>query len=148
MRLFAAPSDCAGISESSRKMKRIGPTSAELLGAADDLLSEASEASAGRWPRAVAILCRQAVEGSLHDFWRAKAPGLEGASERAQLLCVRSYVAPELAARVEHAWTALSRACHHHGYELSPTASELAGWFEVADELDRVVRRRIEAPSR
>ena len=126
-------------------MKRIGPTPAELLSAADDLLSEASDASTGRWPRAVAILLRQAVEGSLHDIWRAKAPGLETASERAQLLCVRSYIAPDLAARAEHTWTALSRACHHHAYELPPTASELAGWMEVADELDHVVRNRIES---
>ena len=125
-------------------MQRIGPTPSELLGAADDLLSETSEASTGRWPRAVAILCRQALEGSLHDFWRAKAPGVESATERAQLLCLRSYVAPELAARAEHTWTALSRACHQHAYELSPAASELAGWFEVADELDRVVRGRLE----
>jgi len=124
-------------------MKRIGPTPAELLSAADDLLSEASDATAGRWPRAVAILCRQALEGSLHDFWRAKAPGVEGTPERAQLLCLRSYIAPDLAARAEHTWTALSRACHHHAYELSPAASELAGWLQTADELDRAVRDRL-----
>ena len=128
-------------------MTRIGPTPAELLSAADDLLSEATDATAGRWPRAVAILCRQALEGSLHDFWRAKAPGLEAASERAQFLCFRTHVAPDLAARVEHAWTALSRACHHHGYELPPTASELAGWLEVVDGLDGAVRQRIEPRS-
>jgi len=124
-------------------MKRIGPSPSELLRAADNLLSEASEASAGRWPRAVAILCRQALEGSLYDFWRGKAPGVESASERAQLLCVRSYVSAELAARAEHTWTALSRACHHHAYELAPTASELAGWLENVDALDHEVRRRL-----
>lgn len=125
-------------------MTRIGPTPAQLLSTADDLLSEASGSTTGSWPRAVAILCRQALEGSLHDFWRAKAPGLEAASERAQLLCFRTYVAPDLAARVEHSWAALSRASHHHGYELSPTASELAGWLEMTDELDRTVRARID----
>jgi len=26
------------------------------------------------------------------------------------------------------AWTALSRACHHHAYELAPTAAELRTW--------------------
>jgi len=124
--------------------ERTGPTPKELLAAADDLLSEASEAMTGRWPRAVAVLCRQALEGSLHDFWRAKAPGVEAASERAQLLCVRSYVAQDLAASTEHAWTALSRACHYHAYELSPAAGELAGWLETVDELDRAVRKRLE----
>lgn len=125
-------------------MKRIGPSPSELLRAADNLLSEASDASAGRWPRAVAILCRQALEGSLYDFWRAKAPGVEAASERAQLLCVRTYVAPDLAARTEHTWTALSRACHYHAYELAPTASELSAWLESVDALDHEVRRRVQ----
>ena len=42
---------------------------------------------------------------------------------RTQLICLRSYLedAP-LAARAGHAWSALSRACHHHPYELGPTA--------------------------
>ncbi len=124
-------------------MKRTGPSPSELLRAADYLLSEASDASVGRWPRAVAILCRQALEGSLYDFWRVKAPGVEGASERAQLLCVRTYVSAGLAARAEHTWTCLSRACHQHTYELAPTASELAGWLENVDALDREVRRRL-----
>ena len=38
-------------------------------------------------------------------------------------------------ARIGHAWSALSRACHHHAYELAPTAGELQSWFLVVREL-------------
>ena len=31
----------------------------------------------------------------------------------------------------------LSRACHHHPYELAPTAGELATWIEVVEEFGR-----------
>jgi len=127
---------------------RVGPTPAELLAAADDLLTVGHEATAGRWPRAVAILCRQALEGSLYDFWRAKVPGVEAASERAQLLCARTYMTSDLAARAEHAWTALSRATHNHAYELAPTAAELAGWLATVRDLDHEVRRRMELSGR
>ena len=55
---------------------------------------------------------------------------------RAQLICLRTYLGDaELAARAGHAWSALSRACHHHPYELAPTAWELDGWFSVVEEL-------------
>ena len=129
-------------------MARIGPAPRELLAAADDLLSQPFEVITGAWPRTVAILCRQALEGAMFDFWRAKAPGVEAASTRAQLLTLRAYVSHDLAARTELTWTALSRACHHHAYDLSPTASELAGWLEVVDEFERAVRGRVTAAGR
>ena len=59
---------------------------------------------------------------------------------RAQLICLRTYLGDaDLAARAGHAWSALSRACHHHAYELAPTATELRAWFSVVDELIRKV---------
>jgi hypothetical protein len=59
---------------------------------------------------------------------------------RTQLICLRSYLedAP-LAARTSHTWSALSRACHHHAYELAPTSTELEDWFAVVGELVRKV---------
>lgn len=98
---------------------------------------------AGVWPRAVALLARQAIEGTLFDLWRAVSPGVEAAPMRAQLLVLRRTIAPSLAAETEYAWAALSRACHHHPYELVPTANELGAWTETADELDREVRKRL-----
>ena len=38
----------------------------------------------GLWERAAILLARQALEGALDDFWRARAPDLLHASMRAQ----------------------------------------------------------------
>ncbi|HET7290960.1 MAG TPA: hypothetical protein VFM88_00915 [Vicinamibacteria bacterium] len=72
----------------------------------------------------------------MRQRWARHAPELQACSMRAQLICLRSYLedAP-LAARTGHAWSALTRACHHHPYELAPTARELQGWFSAVGEL-------------
>jgi hypothetical protein len=119
------------------------PTPRELLTLADGLLSDPPPGLEGRWPVAAALLVRQALEGSLHDLWRAVAPGVEVASETTQLLCLGTQIEPRLARRVGFTWSALSRASHHHAYELPPTSAELAAWFETVDELRRAVDGRI-----
>lgn len=124
---------------------RIGPAPEELLAAADELLAKPMDSMAGRWPRAVALLTRQAIEGTLFDLWRVLSPGVEAAPMRAQLLVLRQSIAPTVAAETEYSWAALSRACHHHPYELVPTATELARWVDAANALDREVRRRLAA---
>jgi hypothetical protein len=40
-----------------------------------------------------------------------------------------------VAARAEYAWAQLSRACHHHPYELVPTAAELSDRLAVQTRL-------------
>ena len=122
-------------------MTLLAPTPSELLRAADELLSERRPASAGWWPRAVALLTRQALERAMESLWLAKAPAVASASARAQLLCLRSFIDRRLALRADATWAALSRACHDHPYELPPTAAELAGWFETTEELVRAVLR-------
>ncbi len=122
-------------------MTLVGPSSRELLSAADDLLSEPSASWAGRWPRAVALLTRQALERSMQELWDAKAPPAAGASGRAQLLCLQQYVDPGLARRAAWTWSALSQACHH-SYDLPPTAGELGDWLNTVDELARAVATR------
>jgi hypothetical protein len=58
---------------------------------------------------------------------------------RCQLLCLPGFLADhELAGRAAHAWSALTRACHHHPYELPPTAEELNRWF---DAVEAVIKR-------
>jgi len=111
----------------------------ELLDTADDLLRRADPATAGLWPRASALLALHALEASLRRLWERHTLELQGCSMRTQLICLRSYLedAP-LAARAGHAWSALSRACHHHPYELAPTAGELQAWFSVVKDLIRV----------
>jgi hypothetical protein len=119
------------------------PTPSELLSLADDVLSEPPPGLEGRWPVTAALLLRQSLEGSLHELWRAVAPGVEQASETTQLLCLGQQIAPRLARRVGFTWSALSRASHHHAYELPPTAMELGAWFETVEELQRAVDARV-----
>jgi hypothetical protein len=98
-----------------------------LLIEARRLLAKAPGDTAGMWPRAVALLARQSLETALDDFWRWKAPGAQEASRHAQLICIGVFVKDErVAAGIRSAWNELSRACHHHAYELAPTAEELS----------------------
>src|SRR6266540_1167206 len=73
------------------------------------------------------------------ELWSRTHPGLERASMRCQLLCLPIVLTDrELAGRAAHAWVALTRACHHHPYELPPTAEELARWL---DAVEAVIKR-------
>ncbi len=111
-------------------------TARELLTAARDLVERRDEDLAGLWPRAAALAARRALEEGLDALWAARAPGLERASARAQLACLPSYLQPrELADDVAYAWTVLSDACHHHPYEVGPTAQELRVRMDVVERL-------------
>lgn len=88
------------------------------------------------WPRAAALLARQALEQGLDDLWGARAPRVREASRHAQLLCLGAFVPDEeLVSGVRHAWHGLSRACHHQQYELAPTAGELGRWLDDVERL-------------
>lgn len=63
-------------------------------------------------------------------------PGLETVSMRAQLACLPTYFKDGArAGQVAYTWSALSKACHHHTYEIAPTEAELRGWIEVVASL-------------
>jgi hypothetical protein len=108
----------------------------DLLDAAFELLRLADPGTAGLWPRAAALLALEALETGLRRQWQRQSLELAGCAMRTQLICLRSYLedAP-LAARTSHAWAALTRACHHHAYELAPTVTELQSWFIVVRDL-------------
>jgi hypothetical protein len=107
-----------------------------MLSMARGLLGRADPDTAGLWPRASALLACRALEATVHRVWERRTLDLQACSMRVQLICLRTYLGdPDLAARAGHAWSALSRASHHHAYELAPTAAELQGWFSVVDEL-------------
>ena len=107
-----------------------------LLDLARALLDRSDPKTAGLWPRAAALLARQALEESLDTFWTTRAIPLSSCPTRPQLLCLPSYLPdPSLAARVHHTWSALSDACHHHAYELAPTAGELGTMLETVGDL-------------
>ncbi len=107
-------------------------TPAQLLKAAEQLLERPDAKTAGAWPRAAALLARQALEQSLDAYWKLKGLPLERLPTGPQLICLSAYLADEsLGERVRHAWGALSDACHHHPYEFAPSAGELRGWIET-----------------
>lgn len=118
----------------------------QLIAEVDWLLGNASPELAGRWPRAAALLSRQALESALTYYWTKLAPGVEACSTRAQLLCLGRYLGDDrLAARAHATWSSLSRCCHHHVYELAPTQEELRGWrdtvMEVVEKTERACAR-------
>jgi hypothetical protein len=109
-------------------------TPAELLDAARMMVRQPRPGTAGLWSRAAALLGRQALEAELDELWSQTHPGIERASTRCQLLCLTGYLPDRrLAGRAAHAWAALTRACHHHPYELPPTADELERWLDAVE---------------
>jgi len=108
----------------------------DLLEAAHELVDRPGSSLVGLWPRAAALLARQALEGALDALWAARAPGIEAPSARAQLACLPAYLPNRvLAAEVAYTWVVLSAACHHHAYELAPTEGELQSRFAVVERL-------------
>jgi hypothetical protein len=80
------------------------------------------------WPRTCTWLIRLALEHSLDDFWADRQPALVDVSRRAQLLTLTRTVDGALGHRATNLWHTLSRAAHHHAYELAPTGAELRSW--------------------
>ena len=109
-------------------------TPQELLAAATRLMQRPDAASAGIWPRAAALLARQALELAMEAMWTAtpQAAGLSGCSMRSQVLCLAACLDADTATRAAYLTAALSHACHYHPYELAPTAAELTGWLDQA----------------
>jgi len=117
-------------------LRRGDDTPRVVLSLARGMLGRVDPDTAGLWPRASALLACRALEATVHRLWERRTLDLQGRSMRVQLICLRTYLGDaDLAARAGHAWSALSRACHHHPYELAPTAAELRGWLSVVEEL-------------
>jgi hypothetical protein len=117
-------------------------TPEELLAAACSLVERPDAATAGVWPRAAALLARQAIELGFAGLWAANpaAAALAGCPMRSQLLCLNAYLDQDVAARAAYLSAALSRACHYHPYELAPTAAELTRWLNEAAGLLPLLR--------
>jgi hypothetical protein len=112
-------------------------TPAELLAAANDLMQRPDTLIAGIWPRAAALLARQALEAAMAELWASQPQAAEMSSRsmRSQLLCLTAHLDPGPASRAAYVFAALSRACHYHPYELAPTAAELTGWLDQAAQI-------------
>lgn len=113
-----------------------------LIDLAAEMLERTDTRRPGLWPRASLLVARQALEGAVAGYWQMKGIALEDCSMRAQLICLREYLREgDLASRIAHAWAAMSRACHHHPYELTPSTEEIRNWMEPVRELREVVLR-------
>jgi hypothetical protein len=95
-------------------------TPAELLASARELIVRPDVSTAGVWPRAAAILARQALEAAVAAHWAAddETAGMSRAKMRSQLICLPAYLDETVARQVAYAYAALSSACHFHSYEL------------------------------
>lgn len=111
-------------------------TARRLLDASKSLMTRPERLLTGAWSRASAFLIRQALEATIDALWARTSPGMREVSMRAQLVCLPEFLrdAP-FAGRVVTTWCALSRACHSHPYELSPTVEEVERWTRVVREL-------------
>lgn len=117
-------------------------TPEQLVVAARLLLGRDDLTESGVWPRSGAVLARQALEEALRILWSTTTPELADTSMRAQLLCATDRIDAETAGQLSYTWAALSRACHHHAYELAPTVGELTGWIDDVDTIVAAVRAR------
>ena len=118
-------------------------TPVQILAAADALAGPGRSSRAHGWSRVVAVLARHAIEEALRQYWALREPGMERCTWHAQLLCLTAYLSNrELAREAAAAWSDLSRACHHHPYELAPTANELHDLLDVAHRFAAEVARQ------
>jgi hypothetical protein len=113
------------------------------LATADRLLGTVVPGMRGAWPRACAWLLRLELEAALDRFWAAVRPEIGTAThaQRPKLLLLPAYAGTDVARRVSYVWWALSRAGHHHHYELGITSAELTRLRDELVELIEVLRR-------
>ncbi|HEX5542252.1 MAG TPA: hypothetical protein VFX60_11940 [Micromonospora sp.] len=102
----------------------------ELLDTAANLLTTPPHSMRRCWQRSCACLTRIALERGLRHYWDRTAPSVAGRPMRHQLLALPSFAGEETASIARTAWYGLSRAMHHHTYELAPTFAELHSWHQ------------------
>jgi energy-coupling factor transporter ATP-binding protein EcfA2 len=94
------------------------------------LLAEIDDDRARRAVKALggqAWLLRLELETALDRYWSRVRPEIAAVhAQRPKLLMLAAFAGPDLARRVSYLWWALSRAGHHHRYELGITFGELA----------------------
>lgn len=110
------------------------PTAETLLDQASAVLSEEGGGHKPSLIRSASWLARSALEDLVADVLRLQNLEPGTASMRSRLTCLE-LADPELAEVAQFAWSALSRACHHHAFELAPTPSEVRHLVAVVSDL-------------
>lgn len=91
-------------------------------------------------PRATCLVARQALQLVVADLLAARGLCPSGGSTRSRLIClsVAYEEQPAVGYRAGAAWARLSSGCHHHAYELAPTAGEVRALLEEVAWLHQV----------
>jgi hypothetical protein len=100
---------------------------AELLGYAEQVL-DGTVSLGERGPRTAALLARRAFEEWLNEFsasWWTQAVSDRPPTTSSKLVALGALHGMELGERAKRVWHGLSRAVHHHAYELQPSVAEV-----------------------
>ena len=114
-------------------------TSASTLDASA-LLKQANAILQAGGPNANRAACwigRAALESAVAELIESRQRPAPEATMRSKLgvLQVAFEGEPGIATRAQYAWTALSRVCHHHAFELTPSAGEVEHLLDLVQSL-------------
>ena len=106
-----------------------------LLDYAEQIL-DGTVALGSRSARVAALLARSAFEDWLDEqnAWVVTSTKRPNTASKLVALCTRED--REIGHRAMRAWDGLSRACHHHSYELQPSAVEVRHLVAAVRTLD------------
>ncbi len=81
------------------------------------------------------MLARQALEDTVDSVCCAAGADMRRASMRSRLISLRFLTDDRFADLAGMTWAGLSRICHHHAFELTPTAGEVQHLLDRVTEL-------------
>jgi len=115
---------------------------AALLDYADQLL-DGTVTLGLRGPRTAALLARRAFEDWLDEFCASWTPNVgPRPSTASKLVVLEAFRGAALGERAKRIWYQLSVVCHHHAYELQPSASEVRHLVSAVRALDTEPAKR------
>jgi hypothetical protein len=100
---------------------------AELLGYADQVL-DGTVSLGAPGPRTAALLARRAFEDWLDEVsasWSTQVVSDRPPTTSSKIIALGALHGNELGERAKRVWHGLSRAVHHHAYELQPSVAEV-----------------------
>ena len=100
---------------------------AELLSYAEQVLDGRVSLGA-RGPRTAALLARRAFEDWLDEVsatWSTQVVSDRPPTTSSKLVALAALQGMDLGERAKRVWHGLSRAVHHHAYELQPSVAEV-----------------------
>jgi len=108
-----------------------------LLDYADRLLDGSVDLGA-RGPRTAALLARSALEDWLDEHGASwSSPALGFPTIKSKLVALGALRGAAVGEQARRVWHRLSRAVHHHAYELQPSVAEIRHLVGEVRELER-----------